>query len=185
MLQKSLHTARQLLISLLLTGFLAHMMMPLSGYAKKTAFTQWLHQHLIASGAENEIRLRNTIKELPAKTDSFDALLLKASRLVKDYRDEFHISFSFQDHDDEPMISSWLVGQWNASQHQQNSKVALLKEVMPLLAKCTFQLTSSSSPARQTELLSTHILAEYSFSSMGRPSFISKPLSGGISINAP
>ena len=185
MLKKSLHTARQLLISLLLTGFLAHMMMPLSGYAKKTAFTQWLHQNLIASGDDNEIRLRNTINELPAQSDSFNALLLKASRLVKDYSDEFNIRFSFQDHDDEPMISSWLAGQWNASQHQQNSKVALLTDGMPLLTKCTFQLSDFSSASRRTELQPAPILFEYSISSMGHPSFISKPLSGGVSINAP
>lgn len=185
MRMKALYIARQLLISLLLTGFVAHMMMPLSSQAKKTAFTQWLNQNLVSSGDETEIMLRNTIRELPVHSESFDALLEEATRLIKENRNGFTILFTHENSDEERNISNWLIGQWNAFQNQQSGKFGTLADAQSLLVKILNHqvLGGSHDISERTQHLGSHS-GSYEVRFI-ISSFLKLPLVGGISINAP
>ncbi|TVQ66820.1 MAG: hypothetical protein EA360_04880 [Balneolaceae bacterium] len=185
MKKRVLHTGRHLIISLLLTGFLAHIMMPLSSHAKKTAFTQWLDQNLVASGDENEIRLRNTIRQLPGQSDTFNALITEASKLVSNYRNEFKINFSFEENHEDLILTNWLIGQWNAFQHHQSDKQAVLTDLSTLLHKWSLQQNNFVFSAFPTGSMTTGLVPKLSLIHTIYSSLILKPLIGGVSINAP
>jgi hypothetical protein len=180
------HIFRSLTISVLIAGLLAHMMIPFSSQAQKNAFTQWLNHNVVASGNENEIKLRNSIRELPEQSSNFWVLVEQASELVANHKEDFRINLSFPDSEESQQVSAWLIGQWNVFQHQKTGQNAILPEIsQPLHKWISVNSFSSVSTSRITDRLSDL-----------RPGFIAPlletvpgrsilPLVSGISINAP
>lgn len=178
------HIVRKAVVSVLLAGFLAHLALPFSAKAQKTAFTQWLDHNVVSTGDDNEIRLRNTIRQLPSQTSDFSVLVEKASELVANNKDEFRIQpFSAEGNQNE--VTSWLVSQWNVFQHQKTEKKAVLQELVKFLPKwISLQDVPAAAWFSPTHLPEFSLLTE--------PATLSDdwvrifpPLASGISINAP
>lgn len=169
-----------------MAGFLAHLIMPFSSHAQKTAFTQWLDHNVVASGNENEIKLRNSIRELPEKSGDFWILVQQASQLVADHKDDFRINFSFSDSDEHQQVTTWLIGQWNVFQNHQTGTNAILPEIHQPFNKWispnAFGSTTLSIPAK--EQFNRYVVKnEFLFEFI--PVLAIIPLESGISINAP
>lgn len=113
-----------------MAGFMAQLVLPFSSQAQKTAFTQWLDNNVVSSGDENEIRLRNSIRELPSRSPDFERLLLQASELISQNREDFLLLFSgINENEQESTPASWLISQWNAFQNQQSATHAVVHEI--------------------------------------------------------
>ncbi len=168
-----------------MAGFTAHLLVPFFGDVQKTAFTQWLDQNVVASGNDTELKLRHSIRELPKNSSDFQALVKEASELVANHKEDFRIA-PFTAEDDENQVTSWLIGQWSAFKHQQNSTNAILPEIIKPIQKwltqtgISFQGVESSSDLRLPD-------ADYNLVSSVFTDFkrILPPLVFGISINAP
>ena len=168
-----------------MTGFLAHLLLPLSSHAQKTAFTRWLDHNVVATGDENEVKLRNTIRQLPEQSNDFLILVQEASQLVANHKDEFRLYISLPE-DSQSQVSTWLIGQWNVFQHQKTGMNAIIPDAVQ-----PFQKWLSSQ--NFSKLLSTpaviHSLFLYNtFEVLSEPFTIREgivPLISGISINAP
>ena len=180
------HIFRSLTVSVLMAGFLAHLMMPFSSHAQKTAFTQWLDHNVVASGNESEIKLRNSIRELPEKSGDFWILVQQASQLVADHKDDFRINFSISDADEHQQVTTWLIGQWNVFQNHQTGSNAILPEIHQPFNKWispnAFASSTISIPAKD---LANRFLLRNEFPFEFIPSRSIIPLASGISINAP
>lgn len=122
-----------------MAGFLAHLMTPFSSQAQKKAFTRWLDHNVVASGNENEIKLRNTIKALPEQNGDFWLLIQEASELVANHGDEFRFHVSNNGQKDHQRISIILVDQWNTFQNQKLGFNSILTESIKTLSGWTSQ----------------------------------------------
>lgn len=129
------HIFRSLTISVLMTGLLAHLLLPFSTQVQKTAFTQWLDQKVVESGNENEGKLRDTIRQLPEKSADFWILVQEASELISNNKDDFQLNFAFGDENENHHVTSWLVGQWNLFHYQQSATNAVLPELTQQFTK--------------------------------------------------
>jgi hypothetical protein len=170
-----------------MAGLLAHMMLPFSSQAQKTAFTQWLDHNVVASGNENEVKLRNSIRELPEQSGNFWILVQHASELVANHKDDFRIGFSFSDNEKQPQrVSTWLIGQWNVFQNQQTGQNAILPEITQPFQKWISGNTHLSAALHRTagplfdlrKFVAVPVLDTVPGKSL-------LPLISGISINAP
>jgi hypothetical protein len=179
------HIFRSAVISVLLTGFLAHLVLPFSSHAQKTAFTRWLDHNIVATGGENELKLRNTIRKLPEQSHNFHILIKEASQIVANHKDDFRIHAELPEQSDH-LVTSWLVGQWNNFQHQRTGSNAILPDAtQPILKWISSQ---SLSKLFYSQVLSNQIHFKQSFEVLKDHSRIVKaiiPLVSGISINAP
>jgi len=54
-----------------MAGFMVHLIVPFSSSAQKIAFTQWLDQNVVVTGNESEVKLRNSIRELPEQSGDY------------------------------------------------------------------------------------------------------------------
>lgn len=185
MKKRFLHIYKQCLVSVLLAGFMAHLVIPFSGKAQKTAFTQWLNHNVVATGGEHETQLRDTINKLPLEAADFDGLVKKASELIANHKDKFRIHpISAEQYPNN--VSSWLVSQWNVFQHHQTGDNAIQNDPPNFLQKWSNQQNSDS--GFFSTLLNDSPTAFYSLNDLhqlltGFHSLI--PLVSGISINAP
>ncbi|MCC5906608.1 MAG: hypothetical protein JJU13_10395 [Balneolaceae bacterium] len=180
------HIFRSLTISVLMTGILAHMILPFSSQAQKTAFTQWLSHNVVASGDENEIKLRNSIRELPEKSGNFWILIEQASELVANHKDDFRINLALPDNNKNQQVSSWLLGQWNVFQTQKAGTNAILPDISQPFYKwlSTNNFTSVLSSQKTDHLIKFYPgFVEPVLDTVSGRSLI--PLISGISINAP
>lgn len=179
------HIFRLATISVLMAGLLAHLVLPFSSDAQKTAFTQWLDHKVVASGSENEIKLRNTIRELPENSGDFWVLVEQASELIANHKDDFRFDFSFSDEENRH-VKSWLVGQWNLFHYQKSATNA----VIPELSQLNFKWVSLSNTFHSFLSAKTDFTA-YSnsfISNLNIDRVIDRtiiPLVNEISINAP
>jgi uncharacterized protein (DUF2235 family) len=179
------HIFQKAIITVLMTGFLAHLMLPLSSHAQKTAFTRWLDHNVVATGDENEAKLRNTIRQLSEQSNDFLILVQEASQLVANHKNEFRLNTSLPENS-ESQVSTWLIGQWNVFQHQKTGMNAVLSDAAQPFQKWISSqnfLKYHSSPAvKHIQFLSNsfEVLIE---SSAIREAIV--PLISGISINAP
>lgn len=178
------HIFRSLTITLVMAGFIAHLAQPFSSQAKKNAFALWLNQNVVASGNENETKLRDSIRQLPEQANDFWILVEQASRLVADYKDDFRIQFSFSD-PGQRSVSSWLVGQWNVFENHKTGANAILPEFPQPLHKwlSSNPVHSVASPAADALKFSAPQYASVFTGNVLSPFLI--PLASGISINAP
>lgn len=180
------HIFRSLTISVLMAGLLAHLLLPFSSQVQKTAFTQWLDQKVVASGNENEGKLRDTIRELPEKSGDFWVLVQEASELISNHKDDFRINFSFGDEGKNQHVTSWLVGQWNLFHYQQSANNAVLPEISHQFNKWISLNSFGNSLKPGTDFLSD--FRDIHFNSVSDNVIIIRtiiPLVNGISINAP
>lgn len=168
-----------------MAGFLAHMIVPFSSQAQKTAFTRWLNQKVVSSGNEGEVELRNTIKELPEQTGDFWKLVQEASELVVNHKDYFKLSVSDFGETENQKDSSWLIDQWNSFQNQESGFNSVLTESAKSLSKWVPQNLNFSSFYGNTAIHQKNLLHEFFFYSFKIPSDLLQPLISGISINAP
>jgi hypothetical protein len=179
------HKFRFAVISVLMAGFLAHLVLPFSSHAQKTAFTQWLDHNVVATGDENEIKLRNTIRQLPERTGDFWVLIQEASELVSSHKDDFRLRVAVPDHTSS-QDSFWLIGQWTAFQHQQTGTNAILPDAVQSVQKWIASGSSVSGfppaysgipvfPDDMTAVLGQLTPGDHTIT----------PLESGISINAP
>ena len=179
------HIFNLAVICTLVAGLLSHLLFPLFGDAQKTAFTQWLDQNVIATGGETEIKLRNTIRELPKNTADFQSLVQEASQLIASHKEDFRIA-PFTSEEEHNNNSSWLIGQWSVFKHQQNGVNALLPEIVKPVQKWISESGNnllSAAPAVKVNLQRTEFFIEkITLVYLNR---ILPPLVSGISINAP
>ena len=181
------HIFRSVTISALMAGFMAHLVLPFSSHAQKTAFTQWLDHHVVATGDENEIHLRKTIRELPERAGDFWGLLLEASDLVINHQEDFRIRpFLPENRTEETHRPLWLIGQWKLFQHQQTGTNAILPEIPQPVQKWISSNNISPLPFSLTEKRAIRDLADEivpPFTLLPDRAII--PLVNGISIHAP
>lgn len=179
------HIFRSTVITVLMAGFLAHLILPLSSHAQKTSFTRWLDNNVVATGDENEIKLRNTIRQLPEQAGDFRVLIQEASQLVANHKDDFRLKFQLPEKS-EAHASTWLIGQWTNFQHHKTGSNAILPDATQSIQKW---ITSNSlskfftSPAESA----LRLYKQYFGPSGERTAavFAIIPLVSGISINAP
>lgn len=179
------HIIRSLTVSFLMAGFFAHLLGPFSSYAQKTAFARWLDYNIVSSGNENEVELRNTVKQLPEQTDDLWILIKEASELVANYSDQFKILVSNDDQPNSESGSAWLIEQWNMFQNQKSGFKSIFVENLKIL--------SNWSP-QNPEIISPSGISGFDQYSHSKRFFIHpgvifnhlhQPLISGISINAP
>ncbi|MEX0646445.1 MAG: hypothetical protein WEA56_08225 [Balneolaceae bacterium] len=177
------HIFQKTIVTVLLAGFIAHLALPFSSKAQKTAFTQWLDHNVVSTGDDNEIRLRNSIRQLPEQTSDFSVLLEKASELIANNKDEFRIQ-PFAPAGDQNEVTSWLVGQWNVFQHQKAENNAVFQDRLKNLPDWTFSNTAAGYLS-WTSLPEFPFLKEIAALTLENPVRNFPPLVSGISINAP
>lgn len=179
------HIFRSLTILCLMAGFFAHLIVPFSSQAQKKAFTRWLNHNVVSSGNESEIKLRNSINELPEQTGDFLGLVQEASELIASHKDHFNIYVSNPTDTESHTESSWLIRQWNSFQNQKSGFNSVLTESLKTLTKWIPQSSHHSaseifSKTDQNKLFSELFVYTFRVSTNQL-----KPLVSGISINAP
>lgn len=185
MKNKFSHIFNPAIISILVGGFLAQLALPFSATAKNQAFTQWLDHNVVASGGENEIHLRNSIKNLPQHTSDFRMLLDKATVLVNTHKKNFKIQ-PVLPVDEESEVSAWLFGQWNVFQHQKTTGNAvvpkLTKVIQNWLPNLSGPNTAGAAEFLNFSLTPPEFLSQQTFASQQK---LLSPFISGIAINAP
>jgi hypothetical protein len=182
------HTIRAVTIYLLMAGFMVHLIVPFSSSAQKVAFTQWLDHNVVSTGNESELKLRDSIRQLPEQSGDLWVLIQQASELIKNNRDDFRIHFAFDDneHEEQQRVSSWLVSQWSVFQNHQDASNAVLPEIPHTIYKwLTLNSQNSGFFTQATPRLFDLSQADFV---NGASVWIQKaisPLKSGISINAP
>ena len=179
------HIVRSVTITCLMAGFLAHLVVPFSSQAQKTAFTRWLNHNVVSSGNESEIKLRNTINELPEQTGDFWGLVQEASELVANHKDHFRISVSDLGKTGEASESDWLIEQWNSFQNQKSGFNSVLTESLKSLSNWVPQNLCFSAFKQDTRFRQNIFFSELFFYSFRSATDHLQPLISGISINAP
>lgn len=168
-----------------MAGFLAHLIVPFSSQAQKTAFTRWLDHNVVESGNESEVKLRNTIRELPEQAGNFWILVQEATELVASHQDHFKILVKNSEKSDNQHVSGWLFEQWNIFQNQKSGFNSVLTESIKVYSNWIPQnlhfLSYSGHQGQDQHLLQNDIF--YDISASFR--VILSPLISGISINAP
>lgn len=182
------HTIRAIAIYLLMAGFMVHLIVPFSSSAQKIAFTQWLDHNVVSTGNESELKLRDTIRQLPEQSGDLWVLIQQASELIKNNRDDFRIHFTFDESDQEEQqrVSSWLVSQWSVFQNHQDANNAVLPEIPHTIYKW-LTLNSQNSGIFTQSAPKLFDLSQAGFG-IRASIWIQKavsPLKSGISINAP
>ena len=170
-----------------MAGFMAHLILPFSSQAQKNAFTQWLNQNVVTTGNETEIKIRNSIRELPVQSNDFWSLIQQASELVATHKDGFRIHFAFPDHEDQSQrVTTWLIGQWNVYQNHKTANNAILPEIVQPVFKwiSANNILQAVTPQNSERFLRQDILNSIRKNLFIRPVHLI-PLAGGISINAP
>ncbi len=183
----SSHIIKSVVISFLMAGLLAHLILPFSSQAQKNAFTQWLNHNVVTSGSETEIKLRNTIRELPEQSQDFWSLVQQASELIAANKDGFRIHLAFNDDDKQHQkVTTWLIGQWNVYHTHKTANNAILPEIIQPVFKW---ITANTIPAAVLPQNNNDYYRQYLFVSQNKNLFIRPfyliPLAGGTSINAP
>ncbi len=185
MKNRFLHIVRTSIVSFLVAGMLAHLFVPFTSHAQKTAFAQWLNQSVAASGGESEHELRNAIRKLPEQTSDFRVLVEQASQLVASNKDEFKLNVAFPSSTGD-QVTSWLVGQWNVFQQQQTGTDALAPEISVPAQKWLNTNSLSKSIigfSKKNDAHDRRIAANVIISPVQK--ILIEPLISGISINAP
>lgn len=185
MKNRAKHIFRKVTVACLMAGFFAHLIVPFSSQAQKTAFTRWLNHNVVSSGNEGELELRNTIKELPEQTGDFWKLVQEASELVVSHKDYFKISVSNPAETGQQTSSSWLIDQWNSFQNQESGFNSVLTESVKALSKWVPQNLNFASREENRGTYQQHLFIELFFYSFQASTDLLEPLISGISINAP
>ncbi|MEX0823880.1 MAG: hypothetical protein WD008_05785 [Balneolaceae bacterium] len=173
------------IISILVGGFLAQLALPFSATAKNQAFTQWLDHNVVASGGENEVHLRNSIKNLPQHSSDFRMLLDKATVLVNSHKENFKIQ-PFFPVDEENEVSTWLIGQWNVFQHQKTTSNAVVPKLTKVLQKWLPDLSGPhASGSSENQIYSLTVPVFLSPQTFGLQQKLLSPFISGTAINAP
>lgn len=178
------HIIRISIVSFLMAGILAHLIIPFTSHAQKTAFSQWLNQNVVASGEESENELRDAIRRLTEQTADFRVLVQEASQLVASHKEDFRLNSAVPATTND-QVTSWLVGQWNVFQHQQTGTDAILPDGSMPLHKWlnTNPFSKTFRAAAQIYTDSVRKADSHFFYSVASNLII--PLASGISINAP
>ncbi len=178
------HIVRVSIVSFLMAGILAHLIIPFTSHAQKTAFTQWLHQNVVATGGESETELRNAIRSLTEETSDFRVLVEQASQLVASHKENFRLNTTLPVAADD-QVTSWLVGQWNVFQYQQTGADAILPDTSLSVQKSLITHHFSNLQLMGTGFLTQTIRKAGSQTFYFITGKLMKPLESGISINAP
>lgn len=179
------HIFRSGVISVLMVGFLAHLVLPFSSHAQKASFTQWLDHNVVSSGDENELKLRDSIRKLHEQSADFWILVQEASELVSSHKEEFRLLSSLPDQADS-QVTSWLIGQWNVFQDHQTGTNAILPDASQSIQKWISLNNSSKSTfgaAQDQTPLDLFVTDLHPYTPAADRTIT--PLESGISINAP
>ena len=171
-----------------MAGFMVHLIVPFSSSAQKAAFTQWLDHNVVSTGNESELKLRNSIRQLPGQSGDLWVLIQQASELVKNNREDFRIHFAFDDsdHEEQQRVSSWLVSQWSVFQNHQDASNAVLPEIpQPIYKWLTLNSQNSGIFTQTVPKLFDLSQAEFGNKTSVWIQKAITPLKSGISINAP
>jgi hypothetical protein len=188
MTNRFIHIYRTAVIGFVMAGFLAHLFLPLSGYAKKTSFTRWLSHNVVDTGDENETKIRDSIRKLPEQTGDFSLLLEEASQLIASHQDVFGLTAkSERPSEDSPnQFTQWLIGQWYDYHHQSSQMNGLLNESGKVFIKWvdwSRGLFGASGAPNQIKASTDWFFG--SIVSGPQSLILFSPLAFGISINAP
>lgn len=183
--KKLQHIFRSLAITFVMCGFLAHLIVPFSSQAQKTAFTRWLDHNIVSSGNESEVKLRNTIRELPEQTSDFLVLVKEASELVSKNKDHFKIAVSNAGQGKAQDKTDWLIDQWNIFQDQKSGFNSVLFESFKSLLSWTPQSLHYFYSGDDSGKDQNHSRKEIFYDSITAIAATLQPLVSGISINAP
>jgi hypothetical protein len=185
MKNRFLHIVRTSIVSFLVAGIMAHLFVPFTSHAQKTAFTQWLNQNVASTGDESESELRSAILKLPEEVSDFRVLLEQASHLIASNKEDFRLHRALPEQNSD-QVTSWLVGQWNLFQQQQTGTDALLPE-----SSIPGQKWISTNDLSKTFFSLSESRDQYQIVESGGfyfdfiTQFSIQPLISGISINAP
>lgn len=185
MKNRFLHIVRTSIVSFLVAGIMAHLFVPFTSHAQKTAFTQWLNQNVASTGDESESELRSAILKLPEEVSDFRVLLEQASHLIASNKEDFRLHRALPEQNSD-QVTSWLVGQWNLFQQQQTGTDALLPESSKQCHKWI-----STNDLSKTFFSFSESRDQYQIVESGGfyfdfiTQFSIQPLISGISINAP
>jgi hypothetical protein len=169
----------------LVIGMAAHLAIPYSSKAQKTAFAQWLDRNVVENGEERESAIRSHIRQLPAQHESFPVLLEKASLLVVNHINDFNLPLK-QKTGDAGTVGVWLIGKWSQHQNESGSMDALIPESLkPALKWLLHNNPFSGIVSSASKLLPQPSIAE----KLNDVLYIIQnqpiPFLSGISINAP
>ena len=179
---------RTAVIGFVMAGFLAHLLLPLSGQAKKASFTRWLSDNVVETGDENESKVRDSIRRLPEQTGDFSLLLEEASQLIASHKDVFGLSPQSETSSESSpnQFSRWLIDQWYDYHHQNSRMNGLLNEAGKVFIKWSDSgsgINSFTGTLRSIKLPAILRFAGDLF--VNDDSLLLSPLAFGISINAP
>jgi hypothetical protein len=169
----------------LVVGMAAHLAIPYSSKAQKTAFAQWLDRNVVDNGEERESTIRSHIRSLPSQHESFPVLLEKASLLVVNHINDFNLPLN-QGTSDTGIVGVWLIGKWSQHQDESGSMDALLPETLKPALKWLMHnnlFNGVLNPAYRllSQPVYTDRLNDVLFIIQNQPI----PFLSGISINAP
>lgn len=168
---------------ILLAGMAAHLVMPLSSQAQKTAFAQWLDHKVEDTNKESESTIRYHIRQLPSQSESFDLLLREASLLITAYQSDFKLPVK-ENEGNPGDLGQWLIKQWSNHQDHSSQDTVLPESIQPLQK----WLLHQHNPLKGSAVLSNFArpLQKYITET---PVFVLKllpiPFLSGTSINAP
>lgn len=106
------HIIRLTGILTLLAGITVYFFQPVDRPGQHEAFTEWLQSHL---KAQSDDVVSDKISELTFSDESFDAVLMKASLLVKSHLQDFELPVDKQEADQNEVFQL-LLSEWNAFQ---------------------------------------------------------------------
>lgn len=179
------HIVRTAVVSFLMSGLLAHLVVPFTSHAQKTAFTQWLNQNVSSDSDDSERELRNAILKLPETATDFRILVEQASQIIESNKDDFNLNRPLPENSSD-QVTSWLVGQWTKFQHQQTGSDALLPETpAPSQKWISSNNFSKSLFTNEIDRTVPECFESRKLYAFTNPAKSLQPLKSGISINAP
>lgn len=168
-----------------MVGLGLHLVIPTSGKAQKTAFTQWLDRNLVDSGSEEEHDLRAHLRKLPSQHQEFSGFVKQATQLVLSNKSIFQLPTGDQEDGTADSDSFWLYDTWAEHRDLGGSMDGLLPDSIKSTLKWIVQNQpfGALKPYASDRLLNPGLsgwMAE-------RPALANRPIPflSGISINAP
>ena len=179
-----LHIARLYGFLLVLTGIGLSYAQPVQQKENYSAFTSWLESHL----RSNDQDVEQQLEAIATGESELDAVIRKASALVKNHSEDFNLPVSGEENPTEDDVYQVLIDQWNNYRNAESGmgsavRVEPLKtHIIPPIDGLYF----SSTPANKHELptVPTHKTHAFTSGTLA-PSYILSPFESGTAIGAP
>jgi len=177
------HIILCLACTLLVSGLLAHSLVPLSDQAQRTSFTQWLDRHVAESDHEESATIRDHIRQLPLRYDTFSLLLEQASILVSSHQNDFKLPLQHSDTNED--LDIWLIDKWSRHQSDTGQMETLLPESVKSVLKWVVQKPSLTGTLKEFSNGETTLLKAFLNRMVLFFQHQPLPFLSGSSINAP